>query len=70
MLEGTVRQTLDDTDFVLRQGDSLHFMGDTPHAFANIGDGPAKLLWTGTSPRLLGPKPGAQITHDTNWRDQ
>ena len=70
VLEGTVRQTLDDTDFVLRQGDSLHFMGDTPHAFANIGDGPAKLLWTGTSPRLLGPKPGAQNTHAINRRDQ
>ena len=70
VLEGTVRQTLDETHFVLRPGDSLHFMGDTPHAFENVGDGPAKLLWTGTSPRLLGPKPGAQNNHDINRRDQ
>jgi hypothetical protein len=35
----------------------LHFMGDTPHSFANIGEGPARLLWTGTSPRLIGRSP-------------
>lgn len=56
VLQGTVRQTLDGAQFVLHPGDSLHFMGDRPHAFANIGDGPAKLLWTGTSPRMLGAK--------------
>ena len=70
VLEGTVRQTLNDTGFVLRQGDSLHFMGDTPHAFENVGDGPAKLLWTGTSPRLLGPKPGAKNNHAISRRNQ
>ncbi|MEP3279685.1 MAG: cupin domain-containing protein [Stappiaceae bacterium] len=56
VLDGTVRQTLNQAQFVLHSGDSLHFMGDTPHSFANVGDGPARLLWTGTSPRLLGPK--------------
>lgn len=70
VLEGTVRQTLDEAQFVLRPGDSLHFMGDTPHAFANVGDGPARLLWTGTSPRLLGPKPGVQNNNDIDRRDQ
>ncbi len=54
VLEGTVRQTLGDTAIVLHPGDSLHFMGDTPHSFGNIGDKPARLLWTGTAPRLLG----------------
>lgn len=57
VLDGTIRQTLAGADFVLRPGDSLHFMGDTPHAFANIGEGPARLLWTGTSPRLIGRSP-------------
>lgn len=52
VLEGTVRQTLADATIVLNPGDTLHFMGDTPHSFANIGDHPARLLWTGTSPRL------------------
>lgn len=57
VLDGMVRQTLGETAFMLHPGDSLHFMGDTPHSFANVGEGPAKLLWTGTSPRLIGPKP-------------
>lgn len=70
LLDGALRQTLGDTTFILHPGDSLHFMGDTPHAFANIGDGPARLLWTGTSPRLIGPQPGRQTVTDTNRRDK
>lgn len=69
VLEGKVRQSLDGTQFVLHPGDSLHFMGDTPHAFANIGDGPAKLLWTGTTPRLLGPRADKTPTDDINRRE-
>jgi transcriptional regulator with XRE-family HTH domain len=53
VLSGTVRQTLGASAFVLSVGDALHFMGDTPHSFANDGPEPARLLWTGTSPRLL-----------------
>lgn len=54
VLEGRIRQTLGKAFFDLEIGDSFHFMGDTPHAFANVGDGPARLLWTGTSPRMRG----------------
>lgn len=57
VLEGTVRQTLGEAVFVLRPGDSLHFMGDTPHSFANIGEETARMLWTGTTPRLIGRSP-------------
>lgn len=57
VLAGTVRQTLGDAAIVLHPGDSLHFMGDTPHSFANLGTVPARLLWTGTSPRLTGRPP-------------
>lgn len=57
ILDGTIRQTLGDAELILNVGDSLHFMGDTPHSFANIGDGPARMLWTGTSPRLIGRSP-------------
>lgn len=64
LLDGMLRQTLGESSFVLNPGDSLHFMGDTPHAFANIGSGPARLLWTGTSPRLIGPEPGRQTNKD------
>lgn len=70
LLEGTLRQTLGETSVVLNPGDSLHFMGDTPHAFENIGDGPARLLWTGTSPRLIGPEPGRQTQSKQNRRDE
>ena len=54
VLEGRIRQMLGDAVLILNPGDSLHFMGNTPHSFANAGNGPAKLMWTGTSPRLLG----------------
>lgn len=57
VLEGRLRQTLGDAVMVLNPGDSVHFMGDTPHSFANAGEGPARLLWTGTSPRLIGTPP-------------
>jgi transcriptional regulator with XRE-family HTH domain len=54
VLDGVVRQSLGEGSFILSTGDTMHFMGDTPHAFANVGEGPARLLWTGTAPRMLG----------------
>lgn len=57
VLEGRIRQRLGDAVMLLGPGDSLHFMGDTPHSFANIGPGPARLLWTGTTDRLVGHQP-------------
>jgi transcriptional regulator with XRE-family HTH domain len=57
VLEGRIRQQLGDAAIDLGPGDSLHFMGDTPHSFANVGSGLARLLWTGTSPRLVGSPP-------------
>lgn len=60
VLEGRVRQTLGEAVILLNPGDSLHFAGDTPHSFANIGSGPARLLWTGTTPRLMGKSPNDQ----------
>jgi len=57
VLDGRIRQTLGDAVIDLAPGDSLHFMGDTPHSFANVGVGPARLLWTGTSHRLIGSPP-------------
>lgn len=57
VLEGTLRQTLGEAVFTLNVGDSLHFMGDTPHSFANAGDRPVRILWTGNTPRLIGRTP-------------
>jgi len=57
VLEGRIRQTLGDAVILLNPGDSFHFMGDTPHSFANDGAGSARLLWAGTSMRLFGSPP-------------
>lgn len=54
ILEGHLRQTLGEACVDLKPGDSLHFMGDTPHAYANPGPGPCRILWTGNTPRLIG----------------
>ncbi|MFG1495352.1 cupin domain-containing protein [Saccharospirillum sp. HFRX-1] len=56
VLEGEVQQVLGEGSFAMQVGDSLHFMGDVPHSFANTGDSGARILWTGTTPRLRGPK--------------
>lgn len=54
ILEGEIVQTLGDQTFAMRQGDSLHYMGTTPHAWANVSDRPARILYTGTSALLRG----------------
>ncbi|MCA2011111.1 helix-turn-helix domain-containing protein [Pararhodobacter sp. CCB-MM2] len=54
LLEGEIVKTLGAETFVLREGDSLHFSGTTPHSWANQTDTTARLLWTGTLPVLKG----------------
>ena len=48
VLEGEIVQMLDDEQFVLRPGDSLHYRGNRPHSWSNQSTGPARLLWVGT----------------------
>lgn len=48
VLEGAITQRLDDEEMTMSAGDSLHFRGNRPHAWANHTDKPARLLWTGT----------------------
>jgi transcriptional regulator with XRE-family HTH domain len=48
VLEGSITQRLNDQEMVMNAGDSLHFRGNHPHAWANHTDKPARLLWTGT----------------------
>ncbi len=48
VLEGEVEQTLDGQPFRMTSGDSLHYSGETPHAWSNNTDKTARLLWTGT----------------------
>jgi transcriptional regulator with XRE-family HTH domain len=54
VLEGTIRQRLDDEDMLMTAGDSLHFRGNRPHAWWNDSGKPARLLWTGTLPLFRG----------------
>ncbi|WP_246248856.1 helix-turn-helix domain-containing protein [Chelativorans alearense] len=48
ILEGSITQVLDGKEMVMGVGDSLHFRGNVPHAWANPGKEPARMLWTGT----------------------
>nr|WP_210529765.1 cupin domain-containing protein [Rubellimicrobium arenae] len=48
ILDGEIEQTLGGEVIAMRPGDSLHYSGATPHAWANRGGTPARLLWTGT----------------------
>ena len=50
ILEGSITDWLDDDEMILLPGDSLHFRGNRPHAWANHTKAPARVLWTGTLP--------------------
>ena len=54
VLEGTIKQRLDDEEIEMKAGDSLHFRGNRPHAWWNDSGKPARLLWTGTLPLFRG----------------
>ena len=54
VLDGAIKQRLDDEEIEMRAGDSLHFRGNRPHAWWNDSGKPARLLWTGTLPLFRG----------------
>ncbi len=47
ILEGTIRQSVGGQDFLLGAGDSMHYLGQHPHSWANASDQTARILWTG-----------------------
>ena len=47
VLEGEVSQVVDGQAFLLRAGDSMHYLGEYPHSWSNPSQLPARLLWTG-----------------------
>ena len=47
VLEGRIRQMVDGQEFVLNQGDSMHYLGMSPHGWSNDSDQVARVLWTG-----------------------
>lgn len=48
ILEGEITQRVDDDEFIMRAGDSLHFRGTRPHAWRNSSKQSARLFWAGT----------------------
>ena len=62
VLEGTIKQRLDDEEIEMKAGDSLHFRGNRPHAWRNDSGRPARLLWTGTLPLFRGRAASAEAT--------
>lgn len=59
VLKGRITHVLDGRTFVIAAGDSLHFRGALPHAWANEERGEARVLWTGTLP-MFRPRGGVQ----------
>jgi transcriptional regulator with XRE-family HTH domain len=66
VLMGAIDFTLDGETFPVGKGDSLHYRGNRPHAWANPGDAPAQLLWVGrlTVFPLRGTPPGVLPPHE------
>ncbi|AUM74179.1 helix-turn-helix domain-containing protein [Paracoccus jeotgali] len=64
LLDGEIVQELGGQAFHMRQGDALHYSGDTPHAWRNPTDRPARILWTGTL-TVLTPRGAAAIPEMT-----
>ncbi len=65
VLEGTIEQVVEGHAFRLGTGDSIHFLGHLPHSWSNVGETPARVLWSGkmqhgATPSAL--RPGATHT--------
>lgn len=46
VLEGTLRVTVAEDEYLLKAGDSLSFKSHLPHRWDNVGDIEAKVIWT------------------------
>ena len=47
ILEGEIAQVVDGGEHIMRPGDSLHYLGSSPHSWSNKTDKPARVLWVG-----------------------
>ena len=45
VLKGGILLTVGDTEYQLGVGDSFRFSSQIPHAFRNVGDAPAEIVW-------------------------
>ncbi len=47
ILEGEISQMVGERDYIMGVGDSLHYLGTTPHCWSNKTNNPARILWVG-----------------------
>lgn len=47
ILEGEISQMVGEREYLLGVGDSLHYLGTTPHCWSNKTDALARILWVG-----------------------
>lgn len=52
LIEGEMLYEIDGKEYLLKAGDTLHFPSSLPHRAKNVGAGPARELWVGTT-RIL-----------------
>ena len=52
ILDGNVRVSVQDEAYELASGDLLYFGSQQHHSWHNTGDGPARILWCTTPPRV------------------
>lgn len=52
LIEGEMLYEVDGKEYLLKAGDTLHFPSSRPHRAHNVGPGPARELWVGTT-RIL-----------------
>jgi transcriptional regulator with XRE-family HTH domain len=50
VLKGKIKISLNKTDYMLNEGDSIYFNSNIPHSFANLSKGVSKALWVVTPP--------------------
>lgn len=50
VLQGSVKVTVSETDYMLQAGESIEFWGSEPHAYAPTGADPALLLSVRVNP--------------------
>ncbi len=63
VLQGAVLLVVDGQKFLLREGDSMHYLGQHPHSWSNPLDRVVRLLWTGKM--LHGATPSAYIPRES-----
>jgi transcriptional regulator with XRE-family HTH domain len=47
ILEGEIWQMVGEREYLMGVGDSLHYLGTTPHCWSNKTDKPARIFWVG-----------------------